>query len=763
MVATWPDGPPCYSQNVGTEQIARQNRIFRFVLAEKPSQGRALFHALVGPGRGRPEENAILGVLPDGAPFACAWAAGHLLRIPSPEVIDSAWAHFCWADLPLAPADGRFPLVPAEGKTSWLQRIRRLAAQADLIVNACDAGREGELIFSEIMTWCGIDPGSPKVRRLWITDTTARGLRHAWSEMAPSSQYFRLREAAHARAEADWIWGYSATRMATLALPPPALSDGGRAVWPIGRVQTPVLKIVEDRCLEIASFRPEAFWRMECDFQGCTGIRFKAALIAPKDIRFGHTDTHFHRGPEATEIRRLLLSERDKKWNIQDTREPGNQSPPPLCDLVDLQRSANRLWGWSAAKTLAAAQGLYERDHAITYPRTDSTALPTAMHPEISTRQETLWKEWAFRTWPGLADLPPPPKIGSEHFADDKVTDHYAIVPTGFVPAMAASEAGRVRPEYKLWELIAVRFLLAWLPPARVVHVRRLILRDGGDSGTWRAIVEADPVENPGWLAYEAAMLNTTGIGPPLSQRLADQSLPTAGGSALLFDLTIRLGHTSPPHYLNDDLLLQKMVALGLGTPSTRAETIQGLEGAGLIERGTTGGRFVTTPRGARLVALLAASPAAIFMESKETELWERQLELVERRRGSLDKSQFIANLVERLRAIKAALGAGQRSALCAFCPDTGRPVREDARKWIFPPGSRLADTLCPKVIAQRTMSAADYVQILLGGKKGGGPFSGFVGRHGAFACWLIYRPKERRFAFLFKSRGLGHVGSRIA
>ena len=745
---------------MGTTHTARSN--FRcLLLAEKPSQGRALAEALLGAAPRRSEENAIIGAMEDGVILCCAWAAGHLLRMASPEALDPSWAQFRWEDLPLAPPDGRFRHVPVEGKASWLQRIGRFAAEADSIVNACDAGREGELIFSEIMGWCGIDPNSPRVRRLWITDTTARGLRRAWAEAAPSSRYARLRMAAHARAEADWIWGYSATRMATLALPPPSLPGGGRAVWPVGRVQTPVLKIIEDRCLEIASFRPEAFWRMECDFKDGSGLRFKAALVAPKDLRFGHTDTHFHRGLQTAEIRRLLLSETDRGWNVLDSREARTQSPPPLFDLVDLQRSASRLWNWSAAETLGFAQRLYERDHAISYPRTDSAALPTAMRTEIAARRDLLWKEWALREWPALQSLPFPDALGSEHFSDEKVTDHHAIVPTGLVPDMTGYELGRLRPEYKIWELITVRFLLAWLPPARISHLRRLLSRDVGLSSSWRAVMEADPVEEPGWLAYEDAMLNTTGIGPPLSQRLAERSLSSVGDVAFLCDLAIRLGHTSPPHYFNDDLLLQRMVALGLGTPSTRAETIEGLEAAGLIERGTRSGRYITTPLGAQLAAVLRTSPAAIFTDPKETELWERQLELIERRREPMDKVRFIGNLVDRLRSIKAALENKGGEALHAFCPDTGRPVIEDRHRWIFPVGSRFANVVCPRVIAQRPMSAADYVQILLEGKKGGGPFSGFMGRNGAFSCWLIYRPKDRRFRFLFKSRGAGRSGGR--
>ena len=167
------------------------------------------------------------------------------------------------------------------------------------------------------------------------------------------------------------------------------------------------------------------------------------------------------------------------------------------------------------------------------------------------------------------------------------------------------------------------------------------------------------------------------------------------------------------------------------------------------------------SPRGAQLVAILGASPAAVFTDPKETELWERQLELVERRREPMDKERFIGNLLDRLRGIKAAFENRGGEALRAFCPDTGRPVVGDSHCWKFPAGSRFAKVVCPKMIAQRPMSAADYVQILLGGKKGGGPFSGFMGRNGAFSCWLIYRPKDRRFRFLFKSRGDGRSGGR--
>ena len=608
------------------------------------------------------------------------------------------------------------------------------------------------------MAWCGIDPDAPKVRRIWITDTTPTGLRRAWANATPSAKFARLRAAARARAEADWIWGFSGTRMVTLALPPPPESrpSASRAVWPIGRVQTPVLALIEDRCQEIAGFRAETFWRMEGQFKGGDEVRFKAWLVAPEPVRFGHTETHFHRSSEAGEMRRTLLVEADRPWQVQDTREAGTQSPPPLFDLVDLQRSANRLWGWPAAHTAQVAQRLYERDHAISYPRTDSAALPTSMRPEIVSRYAKLWCEWALPSWPRLSGLPPPSPLGEEHFDDQKVTDHHAIVPTGIVPPMPSQDPGRVRPERILWELIAVRFLLAWLPPARITHARRLLLREDGAAGTGRAILEADPVEDPGWLAYEDATLNTTGIGPPLAQRLAEKSFPPAGDTAFLRDLHIKLGHTSAPHYYNDDLLLQKMVSAGLGTSSTRAETITGLEESALIERGTIGGRFVSTRRGAQLIGLLRASPGAVFADPKETEAWERQLELVERRREPLSREQFLKNIIERLRRIKMAMQTGRGAAEMAFCPDTGRPIGHDDQSWLFPPGSRLAGVRCPKTIAQRPMTASDFVQILMAGSKGGGPFEGFVGRRGPFTCWLVYSRREGRFNFLFKSRGLG-------
>lgn len=729
------------------------------LIAEKPAQGRALAEALLLPGDHTEEENAITGRTADGDILACAWASGHLLRMCPPEAQNPGWAAFRWEDLPLVPPGGRFRYACVEGKAGWLRRIGELSRSAQEIVNACDAAREGELIFAEIMAWAGIDPDTPNVRRVWITDTTPEGLRRAWAEASPSAKFKHLRAAAWARSQADWIWGFSGTRMVTLGLPPADRAPAsGRAVWPIGRVQTPVLSLIEERCLEIASFHPETFWRMEAEFEGAEHRRFRAWLVAPDSLRFGHTETHFHRSPETNELRRLLLIEAGISWQVQDTREDGLQMPPPLFDLVDLQRSCNRLWGWTAAFTLQTAQRLYEGDHAISYPRTDSAALPTAMRSEIQSRFWKLWHGWAARAWPHLGGLALPRDPGGEHFSDERVTDHYAIVPTGIVPAMAGNEPGRVRPERTLWELIAVRFLLAWLPPARIAHCRRILEREGEMTETWRAVLESDSVLDPGWLSYEDAMLNTTGIGPSLAQRLAEKAFLPAGANARLRDLRIRPGHTSAPHYYNDDLLLQKMVALGLGTSSTRAETIVSLEKSGLIERGTIGARFVTTRHGAQLVALLRGSSASIFTDPQETGAWERQLELVERRREPMTKEQFIENLVQRLRSIKAAIQAGLGMPQMAFCPDTGRPIREEKDRWTFPPGSRLAAVRCPKVIAQRSMAAGDYVQVLLGGSKGGGPFDGFVGRNGPFACWLVFNRRERRFTFLFKRRGLGRA-----
>ena len=727
----------------------------RLVVAEKPSQGRALARTLLRPGDVRECENAIIGHASDGTVLAVAWAAGHLLEISPPEIQNPTWAQFLWEDLPLTPPAGRFERRSVVGKDRWLRRISDLASRADEIVNACDAGREGELIFAEIMAWCGRDCDDVKVTRLWVADTTPDGLRRAWLARRPSRHYARLRAAAYARAEADWIWGINSTRMVTLALPFPdseASPAGRRSTWPIGRVQTPVLALIERRCLEIANFQSEPFWRLETEFGDPTAGRVRAWLAAPAEFRFGHTATHFRHVDEAREIRRVLLLESEREWAVSDAREIGTQSPPPLFDLLDLQRSAHRLAGWSAAYTLEIAQRLYERDHAISYPRTDSAALPVAMRSEITARYTSLWSDWARGAWPRLAELPAALEPSGAHFNDAGVTDHHAIVPTGVIPALVGETPDRVRPERMLWELIATRFLLAWLPAARVAYVKRIFSRDDGVGGVWRAVLETEEMESPGWLAYEDATMNTTGIGLPLARRLAEKSVPPAGPFARMLTLKIEPGHTSPPHYLNDDLLLQKMAELRLGTSATRAQTMEGLEQAGLIERGTVGGRFVTTRRGALLCALLSASAAYVFSDPNETAAWERQLELVERSREPVRKEDFLLHLVERLKDIKSSL-VETGAPRFAVCPDTGRAVGEDASGWIFPAKSRLAGVRCPKIIAQRPMSAGDYARILLGGSKGGGPFEGFVGRHGVFPAWLVFDRKRGRFVFRFKAR----------
>src|SRR5215216_1643936 len=442
------------------------------VLAEKPSVGRDLTRVL--PGQFAKHEGYL-----ESDSHVVTWAVGHLVQLAEPDEYDAKYKKWRMADLPIVP--DRFKLeVRDERSRKQMTVITRLLQRKDVeeIVNACDAGREGELIFAWTLEKSGV---RKPVKRLWLSSMTTGAIKQAFSNLRPGSDFAKLEEAARSRSEADWIVGMNATRAATIRL----RSSFDRAVT-LGRVQTPTLAIIARREEEIRAFKPEPYWLVDATFEPTGGDSGRAYAGRYHD----GSQPRLKTAEAAEAIVGAVRGRTGEITKLETTKR--SEKAPLLYDLTSLQREANTRYGFSARRTLAAAQRLYEEHKALTYPRTNSRFLPSDMGGEINPIAELVGHHpdyaRAAKYVTGLDVLPTNRVIN-----DAKVTDHHAIIPT--------------RSEHKLdkmsdddrrvYDLVARRFLAVFHPDAefentrlettvasRVFRTRGRVLLEAG----WRAV-----------------------------------------------------------------------------------------------------------------------------------------------------------------------------------------------------------------------------------------------------------------------------------
>ncbi|MDD2765727.1 MAG: DNA topoisomerase [Opitutaceae bacterium] len=718
-------------------------------MAEKFLMAQAIARALM-PGQGRRETAAFFGSI-DGEPAAIAWADGHLLELADLDVYHPAWAEWRLADLPLSPPGFNFQLTPRD--SAPLNQLCRVLEKASRVVNACDAAREGELIFDEIARWSGLYRRQVPLARMWIDDTTPAGLRSAWAGLADHQdrRLLRLRQQARVRAESDFLWGVNLTRYATLALR--GQLDLKTRFISIGRVRSPVLALIADRCREVYGHEPEPFYQGHLTFVNEQGEPCLAKLLAPPEHKFGERDTDWARREVLDERINFIHLNRGQPWEVvEGEMAEKREYPPPLFDLTDLQRTANRLLRWPARHTSRVAQALYARYGAISYPRTDCHRLPESMEAPVLDRWREFWRGWVPPRFPdALEHLPKVEPARGINFAE-KVTDHYAIIPTGLAPPPAAAPDGGMTDEYALWELIVQRFITAFLPAAKVLASSRAFVLAYQPGEQLRALVKRAPILTQGWLAYEFHTSTTRGIERPLDQRLQDEVLPVMGPLASLDRVQIKRGHTYPPEFFTYDLLLDKMNRLRLGTASTRAEVIADLIDLGYLGENSSRA-LVVTEEGEKIVTLLRTHGGETLLDPKLTAFWEHQLDAVGRGAGrGLPREQLLADLIEQIKEQGLRLCAPGEVDEVVFCPKTGLRVEAVEGGWRFPGWHAI---LCKEMILGRKMKASEYRDIFLAGKEGGGPYENFISKRtgASFRAWLRFEPKAQDFKFVFKTR----------
>ena len=650
------------------EPLAILSRVKTLVIAEKPSVARDLADAL--PGRFE-NHDAYL----ESDDTIVTFAVGHLVELVDPEHYDERLKKWRMADLPIVPEE--FRLQPRDSKAAkQLKAIHKLMQRDDVdrIVNACDAGREGELIFAYIYETASVDK---PVERLWINSMTKQAIREGFERLRPGEQLRSLEAAARSRSEADWLVGMNATRAATIR---------GRAwvggVVSLGRVQTPTLALIVKREREIQAFVPEPYWLVHASFDP----RYEG-------LWFEGDETRLKDGPRAQAIAEKVSGKDGTVESVE--RKEQSERAPLLYDLTSLQRDANRRFGFSARRTLQAAQSLYEDKKAITYPRTSSRYLSGDLVPQLKPTAATLEPigEYAAaaRFVLALEQLP----LG--RVANDaRVDDHHAIIPTD-----VEHDVERFSPdERRIFDLIARRFLAVFHPPAR--YARTTVVTD----------VEGERFRTRGKVTLEAGWRGVYGLeADDTAQRQGEESEADAeGGELPLLEQGQRVRCVKaeseekmtkpPPRYteatllssmetagklVDDEELREAMKERGLGTPATRAEMIETLIRREYVER--VGKDLQATPKGMQVISMLEAHP---LTSPELTGDWEKRLSDIEH--GSGDRNAFMEGIADFTRATVEQIAALDKEKLrpervelgpCPRCgAETGEIIRENSRAY---------------------------------------------------------------------------------
>lgn len=612
------------------------------VIAEKPDMGRNIAAAI------EPKAVNKRSYL-EGQQYVITWAIGHLIGLAEPDHYDEKYKKWRFEDLPIIPDS--FKLLPNPKTKDQLKVIAELAKQCDRIVNACDAGREGQLIFSYIQRHLRL---TQPVQRLWISDLTAETIRTGFATLKAGEEYENLTRAARSRSEADWLIGMNGSR---------AFTTKHNVLLSVGRVQTPVLALLYDRQKQIEAFSSLKFYELvghfrqgDTDYQGLwQGDRL--------------TD-----GDKAEALRAKVHGKpaRIASYEVKETKE----FPQKLYDLTLLQREANGKYSFSAKKTLDTAQALYEKHKVITYPRTNSNYVNEQnipeMHRALSSLQGTAYDALVQGANRSLVHK------GNKFVCNPaKVEDHHAILPT------AKRASGLTPDEQKLYDLIVRRFLSQFYPAAEYkVHT---VLTDA-QGETFKTTVKQ--LLSEGWKVIYADQKKEkpNAKGKEKDAEEADEEVEVstpfeldASGAADCVKAEVKEKETQPPKPYTEGTLLKAMESAGksiedeelrdamkdsgLGTPATRAATIERLKNVGYITM--QGKRIAITPKGRTAIELIRAAGVELLTSPEMTGQWERRLNEIAK--GQASDAAFMEKVKAFASFIVGKVRVQSRAAKTAF------------------------------------------------------------------------------------------------
>lgn len=701
----------------------------QLIIAEKPSVAQDIARALGGFERD--------GDFFESEHYVLSSAVGHLLELSVPEGVEVKRGKWSFANLPVIPP--HFTLNPIEKTADRLRLLTRLIKRKDVVglINACDAGREGELIFTYIVEHAG---SKKPIQRLWLQSMTPAAIRDGFNRLRDASEVAGLRAAAMCRAESDWLIGINGTRAMTAF----NSKTGGFHLTTVGRVQTPTLTLVTERELKIRQFKARDYWEIEGSFAATQGSY--TGRWFDEQFKKGHDEQAEHERAERlwdkARAQAILAKCEGKPGIVSEESKPSTQLSPLLFDLTSLQREANSRFGFSAKTTLGLAQALYEKHKALTYPRTDSRALP---EDYLGTVKATLAALSGERDEKGkrLADSPfwdayqpHAGKILNEGwvrpnkriFNNSKISDHFAIIPTG-TPPKSLSEA-----EQKLYDMVVKRFLAVFFPAAEYQVTTRITRVEGEAFKT-----EGKVLTVPGWLAvYGKEAVSSDGDHNP-------DLVPVASGERVQTDdLLLKALFTKPParyteatllsamegagKMVDDEELRAAMAGRGLGTPATRAQIIENLIAEAYILR--EGKELMPTAKAFSLFTLLKGLEISSLTSAELTGEWEYKLARMER--GELQRSDFMheiadmaRELVEKTKQYESDTVPGDFATLQTPCPCCGGVIKENYKKF----ACQSCEYSLWKIVAGRQFEIAEVEALLSTGHVG--PLMGFRNKMG--------------------------------
>ncbi len=610
------------------------------MITEKPSVARDIVAALGG----FQEQDGFW----EGDEYVVTFSVGHLLELLGPEALDPKYKSWTLDTLPILPKE--FKLSPKSGTSERVRTIKKLLARPDVdgVINACDAGREGELIFREIVEY--LESQKP-IRRLWLQSMTKSAIRAAFEDLQPGEAYEGLHHAAVCRSRSDWLIGMNATRALTRRLQ----SRKEKTAWSAGRVQTPTLALMVEREIEVLAHVPRPFWRIQARFSAA-GHEYAGTWIDPgfktaESTRDEKEDRIFD------EARALQIAEavRGQAGTADETRKPSKEAAPPLFDLTSLQRVANQRFSWSARRTLNATQRCYEAHKLLTYPRTDSRCLPDDYPAEVDRILQAFAKAGPFQD-PAAYLIENGRENEARTFDSSKISDHFAVIPTGHLPSEPLTgDDGR------LFDLVARRFLSNFYPPAlwnrveRTTQVADQSFRSRSrtlDEPGWRIVMGQIEQEEQALPALVAGESEASGVAAQTLE-VASEADETKSRPRISEARLLSMMETAGKE-LEDEELAEAMKSTGIGTPATRADVIENLIRKGYVLR--VGKALRPTVKGIRLVDTLKRIEIDRLASPELTGDMEFRLQEVQRKERSPEQfmkevTEYTLQIVDRARS----------------------------------------------------------------------------------------------------------------
>jgi DNA topoisomerase-3 len=610
--------------------------------------------------------------------FVVSSAVGHLLEIAAPDAYEVKRGKWSFTNLPVIPP--HFDLRPIAKTEARLKVLQKLIKRKDInrLINACDAGREGELIFRLIAQHT---KATQKIERLWLQSMTPQSIRDGFTKLRSDEDLHNLANAARCRSESDWLVGINGTRAMTAF----NSKSGGFFLTTVGRVQTPTLSIVVEREELIRKFISRDYWEVSAEFICAAGI-YQGRWFDPK-FKKESKDTAID--PEKKESRlwseaaaaSIVAACREKPGKVTEESKPSSQAAPQLFDLTSLQREANARFGFSAKNTLGLAQALYERHKVLTYPRTDSRALPEDYLPTVTSTLEML-AESSDNYYPFASQIlnsswvKPNKKI----FDNSKISDHFAIIPTLQAPKNLSE------PEQKLYDLVVRRFMAIFFPSAEFKVTTRITEVSGHLFKT-----DGKILTSPGWLTVYGKSIQDDKelVAVAENEKVKTESVSPVPlktkPPARYTEATLLSAMEGAGKLVDDDDMREAMSDKGLGTPATRAAIIEGLLAEKYMVREAR--EIIPTAKAFQLMTLLRGLGVEELTQPALTGNWEHKLALMEK--GQIDRNTFMQEIaqitqriVKRAKEYDSDTIPGDYADLKTPCPHCGGLVKENYRRF---------------------------------------------------------------------------------